>query len=128
MGQRADVVEVRAVELSRLEKFFYLTNAIDRFSKNSTRPIEILDFGSGQGGLTIDLKRFFGSRINIVGYDVSPRAVQIAQGHKTAYGADVDFMLDQDCDVVTAVGKKTIRHHCIHRRVWARAEPARLFS
>lgn len=87
-------------------KFFYLTNAIGRFSKNSTQPVKILDFGSGQGGLTIDLKRFFGSRINIVGYDVSPRAVRIAQGHKTAYGADVEFVLDQDCDVVAALGGK----------------------
>ena len=87
-------------------KFCHLSHAINRFQNNSGQPIDILDFGSGQGGLTIDLKRFFGSRINIVGYDVSPRAVQIAQGHKTAYGADVDFVLDRDCDVVAALGGK----------------------
>ena len=44
------------------------------------------DFGSGHGGLTIDIKKYFGNRLEICGYEVNKKALKIAEQYKNQIG------------------------------------------
>lgn len=57
--------------------------------------IDILDFGSGQGDLALDLKNYFGKKVNVWGYEVSPCAYAMALKHNSMHQQSVNFFLDE---------------------------------
>ena len=57
------------------------------------------DFGSGHGGLTIDIKKYFGNRLEICGYEVNKKALKIAEQYKNQIGLELNFLLDEEANV-----------------------------
>lgn len=66
-------------------------------------PLKVLDFGSGHGGVTIDVATVLGPRIQMTGYDVSRKACDIASRAAQRCQASVHFLADPDCDIEQAV-------------------------
>ena len=82
-------------------KRLYIINRIKKFLKeNPEKILSVIDFGSGHGGLSIDLKKFFGSKIEMHGYEVSPKAHEISLKHARDFDQDVSFHLDTDCNII----------------------------
>jgi 2-polyprenyl-3-methyl-5-hydroxy-6-metoxy-1,4-benzoquinol methylase len=81
-------------------KRFYLVSNIKKYLKNNPKKkIKVLDFGSGHGGLSIDIKKVFGDKIEMYGYEVSPKAYEISLEHAKKYNSSVKLNLDEGCDI-----------------------------
>ncbi|WP_127716146.1 class I SAM-dependent methyltransferase [Halobacteriovorax sp. HLS] len=81
-------------------KRFYIIRKIEKYlSETSKKSIRVLDFGSGHGGLSIDIKKYFQDRIEMHGYEVSPKAYAIACDHAKDYSQEVNFHLDEACNI-----------------------------
>jgi 2-polyprenyl-3-methyl-5-hydroxy-6-metoxy-1,4-benzoquinol methylase len=81
-------------------KRLYIITKIDKLlKKNPKKILSVVDFGSGHGGLSIDLKKYFGSRIEMHGYEVSPKAHEISLAHAAEFDQDINFHLDTECNI-----------------------------
>ncbi len=87
------------------KRYFIINEISCILSKNSGAPVHVLDFGSGHGGISIDIKTYFGDAVCITGYEVSPKAIKIAQEAAKKRGAEINFILDEACDLVRAVDR-----------------------
>lgn len=85
--------------LYETKRLYIISNIKKVLENNPTKLISVIDFGSGHGGLSIDLKKYFGSRIEMHGYEVSPKAHEISLKHAKEYNQDINFHLDTDCDI-----------------------------
>jgi 2-polyprenyl-3-methyl-5-hydroxy-6-metoxy-1,4-benzoquinol methylase len=88
------------------KRFFIIQEIKKHLSSTGKNRLRILDFGSGQGGITLDIKTYFGNYVEVVGYDVSPKACAIASGVATQLGSDVNFICDPDCNIEAAIKSK----------------------
>lgn len=57
--------------------------------------IDVLDFGSGKGELSLDIKKQFGERVCVWGYENSPCAHVMALKHNQLHEEGVNFFLDE---------------------------------
>ena len=83
-------------------KRFFIINELKKVikaNKNSNKSISVCDFGSGHGGLTIDIKKYFGNRLEICGYEVNKKALKIAEQYKNQIGLELNFLLDEEANV-----------------------------
>ena len=101
-----DMTIIDKVKLLHDTKRFFIVSELKKYQQDLGRPIRVLDFGSGQGGLTIDVKIAMGDTIKITGYDVSPKATGIARNTAKKYDANVDFILDTACEPPNVVNEK----------------------
>lgn len=104
LSPRMNIVD--KVKLLHDTKRYFIVDELKKASKVKGGMLRVLDFGSGQGGVTIDVKTALGERVSIVGYDVSPKAVNISRKAAGGVGADVDFCLDEKCDPCAALGEQ----------------------
>jgi len=68
--------------------------AVSALARQAKRPIRVLDLATGGGDLPMGLwrrARRFGLILNILGVDISPRAVEIARQRAQSAGADIRF-------------------------------------
>lgn len=81
-------------------KRLYIIRSISKYLKQHPgKVIKVIDFGSGHGGLAIDIKKVFGKKIEMYGYEVSPKAFEIALSHKKSHNQLVHFHLDEECNI-----------------------------
>ncbi|WP_005036620.1 class I SAM-dependent methyltransferase [Holophaga foetida] len=81
-------------------KRFFFVRELERLQADMDKSsLNVLDFGSGHGGVTIDVATVMGSRIRMHGYDVSPKAVEIAHRAAECHQASVSFIADPSCDM-----------------------------
>ncbi len=83
-------------------KRVFIFKEIKKILKTKKR-IKVLDFGSGHGGLSIDVKKYFGESVDVCGYEVSPMAHEISLAHSRRASCDVCFVLDKACDIRLAL-------------------------
>jgi len=79
-------------------KRYFIVQELKRLHELYNRPLRVFDFGSGQGGLTIDVKIALRDKIILSGYDVSPKANSISINAAKQAGVEVDFVCDPQCD------------------------------
>jgi SAM-dependent methyltransferase len=79
-------------------KRYFIVHELSKLHRTLNRPLRVFDFGSGQGGLTIDVKIALGEKIILSGYDVSPKAISTAKAAAELIGVQVDFILDAELD------------------------------
>ena len=85
-------------------KRFFIIQELKKLRCTKGGTLRVLDFGAGHGGITIDVKTYFGDSISMVGYDVSPKAVEIAKKAARRLNAHVEFIADSNCNLKRAVG------------------------
>lgn len=86
------------VKLLHDTKRYFIVQELKKLYKIRNRPLRVFDFGSGQGGLTIDIKIALKDKIIISGYDVSPKANSISVQAAKQADVEVDFVCDPGCD------------------------------
>lgn len=81
-------------------KRYFIIKKIKRYiKKTGKKKISVLEFGSGHGGLAIDIATYFKDKVTVVGYEVSPKAVEYAELNKKKLSSNVRFHLDQECNI-----------------------------
>lgn len=87
-------------------KRFFIVRALQKLQKTSKNDyLSILDYGSGQGGITIDVQTYLGLDVSVKGYDVSPTTVAIAQENAKKWRSVATFITDSACNLIKAVEK-----------------------
>lgn len=85
-------------------KRYFIVRELKRLhQRQGSRALRVMDFGSGHGGVTIDVATAMGERIQMIGYDVSPKACDIARRAAAARQAQVRFLADPACQIEAAV-------------------------
>ena len=83
-------------------KRFFIINQLKKIiktNKKSHKFINVCDFGSGHGGITLDIKKYFGSKVEICGYEVNKKALKIAEKYKNKFGLELSFLLDEEAKI-----------------------------
>ena len=85
-------------------KRFFLVKELLRLQADLGKPsLNVLDFGAGHGGVTIDVATALGSAVRMHGYDVSAKAINIARQAAKSRRIRMEFTADPSCDVASAV-------------------------
>lgn len=88
-------------------KRYFIVRELGRLQKAmGGRPLRVMDFGSGHGGVTIDVATAMGERVHMSGYDVSPKACEIARRAAAKWQAQVRFIDDPACHIEAAIAQQ----------------------
>lgn len=97
---RHDCAITNFIKLIYHTKRYFFIREIKKFMKKNSDQgkFHLLDFGSGHGGLSIDIATTFRHMVEVTGYEISKTAYDISLQHNGEFHEPVHFQLDTDQD------------------------------